>query len=537
MTLTEAQEKVKELMENAKEKSELKPWLVGYIPENYKRISIDMEEAIELARVGFREGMALFSNSLYFTQSVIMGAALSEKYDHIMIITTSQYGKSWLMGQIALALANKNEPVYVTGANIGVTNIIMEKVISHLQTADGEIKDKIIDLNETGKNKKIEKLQQATNKQKVSLSGGGKVHAMSLGDTYSNSLKGNMMIGNSGHIITDESSQVSDNAQAELGRREFSQKDGKVYKHIEISNPHNPGRFYNRMIEDEVPENRLIIWMDARTVYEEGGIISKEKVYQSEFYANKSTCIRYLLCELEDYAEESMFPEPKVSDEPIHAGAKFYMGIDSAYKGKDDIRMTIGAMDNGNPRVLKSVNLKDELRIDEWIDGETGEKIAARITRYIVDYRIGIVCIDTGWGVWLLEMLMRFNPGVKIVGIAFSAKPTPERVKKRHYSSLYAYNKRAEMHLDVQNLMDENRLLFTSEIRDEVQEEIQAVRRIVKPNGKIVIQSKKEIKQSIGHSPDILDSILLMIHAIVLSSISFDVFMYEYNEEREENYV
>ena len=89
------QDKVRELLNKATPKKELKKWYRGYIPMHYKRLSCSMTEAIELAEKGAVEGYACYGDLLYFTQSLILGAGLDSRFKTLVIVTTSQYGKSY----------------------------------------------------------------------------------------------------------------------------------------------------------------------------------------------------------------------------------------------------------------------------------------------------------------------------------------------------------------------------------------------------------------------------------------------------------
>lgn len=44
-----------------------------------------------------------------------MGAVVSGEYDNIIVVTPSQYGKSWLSSRIAVWLADHNRRCYVAG--------------------------------------------------------------------------------------------------------------------------------------------------------------------------------------------------------------------------------------------------------------------------------------------------------------------------------------------------------------------------------------------------------------------------------------
>ncbi len=508
------QERVIQLLNQATPKNELKKWVRGYIPEHYKRLSIPLEEAIELAKIGQTEAKVYFGNDLFFTQAVLFGAVASGRYNTTIVVTSSQYGKSWLCGQIAIWLADKGKEVHVAGGNDAAADIIMNKVIGHLQHVHPSVQDKLV-----GDASKIEKLQTATSKEKIAMKGGGSIDKVSLGATInsSNSKLYNKAVGRGGVYIVDEAGLIPDNNYAEMGRREFSSVDGKSELMFQISNPHQKGTFYDKLVSDSVPEGTLIVWMDIRTAYEEGRVRSIEQVENSDFFKNNSTCQRYLLCELASDNDSSMFPEIPVDDGPIKRGSKYYFGIDAAYKGKDKIKLSVIALErSGNLRVL---TIEDINKGKKWIMGQTSKYILAQIMDAARKIRPRYISVDIGFGAYIAENIAGKGQ-FRVEGVNFGAGTTKSRVKKRHYASVYGDNMRAEMHLDLQDLIQKGKITCTSEVKKLIKEEMDAVTTITRTNGKIGIVSKDQIKAIIGHSPDNLDSVLLGVHSAIADTLT-----------------
>ena len=90
-----------------------------------------------------------------------------------------------------------------------------------------------------------------------------------------------------------------------------------------------------------------------------------------------------------------------------------------------------------------------------------------------------------------------------------------ERQKAKHYAAVEASNKRAEMHLDLQNLIEDGVVEMTQSVYDGIKDALPYVTAERKASGKIQICPKEQIKAVIGHSPDVLDSVLLSIHAAI----------------------
>jgi hypothetical protein len=517
------QEKVKELLTLRSEK--LRPWIRGKIPKHYKRISLEEDKALHYATIGAKQAFAYFDAKLFYTQSIIVGAALSGDFKKMSIITNSQYGKSYIMSMIALVLASvKGHPVYPCGADTGVSEIIMNNVIKNLNLAHPDIKDRVLVSSD-----KIEKLQTAVSKSKLAFKGGGIIQSLSLGETYSDALNGNSAVGRGGHYIIDEAARISDDAYAEMGRSEFAALDEEsAYMRIDISNPHNAGRFYDDMIRDEIADNELVIWMDCLTALEEERISSVDQIMKSEFFKNKSTCTRYLLCELDDYSEDSMFGELEIDDSPVKVGSLFYMGIDPCYKGKDNIELMVLENFDGMPRLVSY----EVIEKANWEDGKTGLEISGKIANIINKLKCPYVCIDIGYGIWLLENLVPMCPYSVIQGVNFGSSPTKNRIKMRNYAAVYAENKRSELHLDLQNLIEEKAITATTEIKEALSDQLRAIKCIHKQNnGKISVISKKDVRRILGRSPDTLDCCLLAIHAAIIDAMKGNSRVYSEGRE------
>ena len=486
----------------SKRSYDLSEWLIGNIPKHYKRISISTDEAIRLAKIGASAIGAYFGDRLYFTQAVIAGAVLEGKYKEYVIVTPSQYGKSWLFGRVGLLLGYNGEPTLIAGASADTADIIMSNVIGAVQSAAPEIQNKL-----TTSRDQIERLAVSLSKSRIGFSNGGYVQPISLADTYADNKKRNKAVGRGANYLLDEAALVKDDTFAELGRREFATVGEESYKMVMISNPHNPGFFYEKLTDDNPPDDTLIIWMDILTAIEEGRW-TEQKVTQSEFAKHRKTRREYLLCVL-DRDGGSMFEKPKLYQPPFRGDyVQYFLGIDAAYKGKDNISIALNAVSEDGRCHIEEVVTVDK---GEWVDGVTSEQIIDDISRIIRKYRVTLTCVDIGYGVWLVEGLAKRGFAVK--GINFGEAPTKGRVKANQYAAKNAQNKRAEMHLDLQDLIENQYIEFSEQAYEAVKDVFPYVTSERKANGKIQIIKKSEIKAQIGKSPDELDSILLSVHA------------------------
>lgn len=479
-----------------------KPWLLGQVPNHYKRITCTPEERDELAILGQELIFENFGNPLYYSQAVIAGAILSDRYDTIVIVTPSQFGKSWTLARVGMVNASRGRGTYVAGANEDTTRIIMQKLIESLKDASEDLKAEML----TDGLDRLEKLGVSLSKKNIALRNGGFIEPITLGASFGG-LAYNKAVGRSADFMVDEAALVPTENFTELGRREFANIDGSSDKMIMISNPHQPGYFYDHLTEENPSERTFIMWMDARTAVEEGRWTVKQ-VLESEFAKHLDTRVRYLLCELPQ-AGMGMFDEPKEGKEP-EGNRLHFLGVDSAYKGKDNIEVCHLSVGRGGMYVHEVAEIKKT----EWIDGVTSKDVIATIGRL---YRLtGALsgCVDIGQGIWLLEGLV--NAGFNFQGINFSSKPTNARVKANHYAAVNAYNKRAEMHLDLQDLIEKGQIKFSPEVLEHLRTELLYVSCERKSNGKYIIRPKDEIKAVIGKSPDELDAVILAIQAAIL---------------------
>ena len=477
----------------------------GRIPSHYKRLSCSREEALRLAKIGFIQIMKYYEESTYFTQSLIAGAILSGDYDRVTITTSSSYGKSWLFGRIGNIMAYQGEPTYVVAATQDGTKMIMGHVGASLQNIAPEVKNALLN-----KKDQIERLTTSLSKQKIAFSNGGFIEPITTGDTYDENIAQNKVVGKPGNYLLDEAALISEQSFAELGRAEFARVDGRNYIRAMISNPHQPGFFYSELTkpDEDLYEREIIIWMDSLTAVEEGRF-TKQQVMNSTFAKHRSTLRRYLLCILDDDGE-GMFSMPPLYKAPYQGDyTQYFMGVDAAYKGKDNIEVCLTAVGGGKIHIEEV----HEIKKPKWIEGVTSEDIIKQIARTAKANGVALVCVDVGWGVWLVEGLIRH--GVNAVGVNFSEAPSKDRVRAKHYSATNATNKRAEMHLDFQDLTDGGLLEVSEEVYPKIKDTLPYITSQRRSSGKIQIRPKSEIKAIIGHSPDEFDSVLLSIHAVI----------------------
>lgn len=483
-------------------------WIIGNIPKDYKRCNIDDDEKDRLARLGYKRMFGFYNEDirLYYTQSMIAGAVLSGDYDEIIVVTCSQYGKSWLMGRIGLIMAYDGIPTYIGASNKAGTEIIMQHVMGATCEAEYEVQMQLEGVNASN----VDRLRTAVNKNKIMFpKSGGFVEGLTLGGSYE-SLGQNQAVGRGGAYILDECALIPDNSIKETARAELANINGKKYPRIYISNPHSMGIFYDKLTQELPPRRTLIVWADALTALEEGRF-TKQQILSSDYANHRDTLVKYWLCELDEVGN-SMFDVPIVSDIP-RENTTYFLGIDSAYKGKDNISVSLCSVNDEGMKIEEITDLYK----GEWIDGVTSEDILNQIVRIYRAFNVQYVCVDIGMGVWLVEGLIK--RGVLCRGVHFQERPDKERLRAKHYAAVNATNKRAELHLDLQDLIEHRAICFSTQAYNEIKNVLPLVTCKRNSNGKVQIVAKDSIKAKIkGKSPDELDACLLSIQAAIMYS-------------------
>lgn len=513
----------------------LKPFYLGRVPclEHYKRLTLDETKALEIASYGYLIALKELGVKLYFTQSLIVGCAILGTHHKILTVLPSQYGKSFLSAVIGLLLAYNGEPISVSANDKDLTQKIMSEVWRILPNTPESFKKKLITPLD-----KFERTQTSLSKNKVGFVGGGYIEGITLGGKFSDSLSGNKAVGQSGNFIIDESALIPDSNYAETGRSEVAyRKDGKPYLSMEMSNPHQINHFYRDMIQDPVDKGTLVVWADLRISIEEGKQVffdtdpNKPKFEETKFFKNESVCRSYYLCDFGNVTDGSFFTTSfTVDDSPIPDEGEYILGLDSANRGSDSIMGTLIRVPDEQCNKLRVVSVTN-FKPNTWEDFKTPQMIEDLIVIMLKKFNIKVVVMDLGGGEYLYDRLGNRieQEGLETIlkGVYFNNSPTKERIREDYDISdgsangaELAVNKRAEMYLDLRDLVEKVAITFKQKVYDLVKDEVNATgKEIYTSRSKIQIEEKKIIKKKLGHSPDTLDSIALGVHGFVLYAL------------------
>lgn len=528
-----------------KEYIESRPkWVVGRIPalEDYRKLSVDnFEEAFKLAKLGQQVTTAILPVYqgkpllLTFTQALIIGAAILsreqaekmgldfEKYRSVLMVCPSRYGKSFLNAIVAIIKAGtEGKEVRIGGATTPKAGIIQEKVVTLLPSTIPAIQNGLVVTTEDGDvNKKVQRLATQASKEALQWQNGGSIKLFSTNEGRKNADVGAAgAIGIGGDFVILDEIQL----MTPVGFRTASRfmMENPNTKRFCVGNPQINGHFKD-LYDD--PDTFVVHINDVTAIIEErmsrhGFNLTGIPTYSEEYRA-------FIMCEFPDENSGTrFFPTlPLRYDEakmPQPRSKQYFMGIDSAYKGGDSLLVTLASLNHladGSKYfvVEQQIDLKE--KYPNWED-DTTTNIALDILRIWQGKNVVAGAIDIGFGIHIYERIMQLDPDCNLEPVNFAQKPTEWRVEN-DYSAKMAGNARAEMHLDLRDIC-ESGLVYIKDgaAYDALLRQMREVgNKTDNLTAKIKIESKKDIKNRLGRSPDNLDSLCLSVRAMVLSGV------------------
>lgn len=516
-------------------------WVVGRIPDlsDYRKLSVkDMDEAIKLATIGQSVASTVVPRfhgkplKLHFTQALINGAAVLtrpmaekhgldyEKYRSVLLVCPTRYGKSFTNALAVVTRAGANgDEVQIGGATRDKATIIQNKVVEFLPYTMKDIQEGLIitDDSKEDKLKKIKRLATQVSKESLKWTNGGSIGLFSTNETQKNAqvaAAGAIGIGGD-YAVFDEVQLMSPVGFRTASRFMMESSDTKRFC---VGNPMINGHF-KELYDDP---STFVVHINDITAIIEGRMTRRDMqltgmpVYSQEYRAFVETEFP------DDRAGTRFFPTlPEVWDAaklPTPAQKHYFIGLDSAYQGGDAMLLTLMSMNQGEGRtwfvIEKQIDLKE--RFSTWTDTTTLE-IALDVLKLWEQYNVVSGALDIGFGIHIYEKLRELYPSLPIEPINYSHRPTEWRVEG-DFNARSAYNKRAELHLDMRDLCSSNLMYVAPECYEELNRQIQEVGQSPVKQ-KIQIEAKRDIKARLGRSPDNLDSACLAVHAMVLSGI------------------
>lgn len=515
-------------------------WVFGKIPDlsDYRKLSVDtFDEAFTLARLGQEMASSVIPMLkgspllLTFTQALIIGAAVIdrpnaeklgldfEKYRSVLMVTPSRYGKSFLNAIACIIMAGGyGKEVNIGGATKDKSGIIQNKIVQMIPNTIQTIQNGLVVDNENEDvSKRIQRLATQTSKESLMWRNGGSIKLFSTNEgNKSAEVQAAGAIGIGGdYCVFDEVQLMSP-----VGFRTASRfmMEGPDTKRFCVGNPQINGHFKD-LYDD--PDTFVIHINDITAIVEgrmtrKGFNLTGIPSYSNEYRAfietefpDERSGTRFFGT-LPDVYDESKFETPY--------SKQYFIGIDSAYTGADGIIVTLLSLNrNGDDTWVVVEDQFDAKKGHEDYGPGTTMDIALEILKYWDKYEVVAGCIDIGYGIHIYEKMKELYPELPLQDINFSWKPTENRIET-DYNAKYAFNRRAEMHLDMKDLCENNKITIVDKCYDELMRQMREVGNTPEMN-KVKIEPKAKIKARLGRSPDNLDSACLAVHAMVLSGV------------------
>lgn len=496
---------------------------IGKIPpfEAYSKLSVDSpDEAYTLAKIGaVMADKVVPGQKLYFSQALLIGAIVSKnpKYRSIMMICCTRYGKSYLTGLAAIAAAAVlRKEVRIGGATRDKADIVMEKIIGFMPNTSLDIQNgMIIGDTDATVNKKIARLSTQTSREALSWKTGGSIKMFTMSETSKNrDVAGAGAIGVGGDMqIYDETELISNSNYYTARRFLIESSDTKL---VELGNPLTLGHFKDVYDDDST----FVLHMnDVTTILE--GRMSRKDFDLTLIPKHTQEYKSFIQCQFPPPEQgDGFFATMPKSMYDLPSGRTYtkisFMGIDSAYKGADGLVVTVINLCRSDDVAWVELVYQEDLktRHPHW-GADTTMQIALDILTIANKYDVASACIDIAFGIHVYEMIQKIDPDFAIEPVNFGNKPTESR-KEIFYSATWAYNLRAEMHLDVKELCENGFLFIDNKYFDQLIREMREIR-LENELGKIKVENKSKIKARLGASPDHLDSLCLAVRAMVMS--------------------
>ena len=453
----------------------------------------------------------------FFTQARIFYEMVYGENRHVVVVTPTGYGKTTIFAMLALVLAAvRKEKVSVIAPTMRKANLIVNAAIGLLRSSNDHITSGLLESQS-----KIDKLSISLTKSGLQWNNGGGIKIISASESVKNSdIKGEDAIGEGATVyLVDESALISDSNYGVALRRTADDPD-KIALIGEISNPHKDGHF-RRDIEGSDPTITRI-WINIGDALAEGRYTNEQIDKAVKLVGGKGTREYQVFYDCK-------FPEGDAKTQlffgamPIATTAKLptqyaelYAGIDFAYSGTDDFRVTLAGFDTDGITLIQT----EKHNSGGNLIGKVEETVTALVTK-LKTLGVRAVAIDVGGnGSALLEEFTRQDLGdIEVYPINFASKPTPERIEAGMWQAKNAQNKRVEIHLDMVDYGAKGQLFYDPDALTDLVTQMEATEYTM-PLGKYSIIPKSKIVEKLGHSPDELDSSALAVHAKSLYDVN-----------------
>ncbi|MCL2864559.1 MAG: PBSX family phage terminase large subunit [Lachnospiraceae bacterium] len=280
-------------------------------------------------------------------------------------------------------------------------------------------------------------------------------------------------------------------------------------------NPASSPNHWLNLLEIEEKDNPRYLFHMSTYKDDELGLLSKDILVDIAAVKRRSELeYRHMYLGEKVEREEAIIKDLQICDKPLSGEYQIFMGVDTAYKGADDICVCILAYQDGLYYIVDVF----EVNRGKWIDGETGDEICELLyERFIKPYGVLNIHVDvTHEGGYIEQGLHKQrlkHGGFNVRGVHFQGGTNKILAERKHRPSIMGANRRAEMHLRLQDLSYYGKIFATTHAEEKLRSQIRAIIFQDVGKGKIGMEDKKIIKKRLGKSPDQLDSLVLAIDA------------------------
>lgn len=298
-----------------------------------------------------------------------------------------------------------------------------------------------------------------------------------IGADHPDALRGGYWDG----VILDEYAQIKKELWDEVIRPALADRKGWA---VFIGTPKGQNQFYEAYLR----ALREASWYACLYTVDDSGVLSPDEITEMKKDMTDMAIRQELYCDFSASASDIVLPIDLVSasaardlQEQDVRGQPVIIGVDVARFGDDATVITV--------------------RQGLWCKGQQvyrdldSMQVADRVIVAIKTHKPAAVFVDVGaMGAGVIDRLRQLR--YQVTEVNFAAKASDER---------YA-NKRAEMYFKVREWMDSG-----GAIPDELvlKSELSVVEYKFTQTGKIILEAKEKIKEKIGKSPDLADSLAL----------------------------
>lgn len=275
---------------------------------------------------------------------------------------------------------------------------------------------------------------------------------------------------------------------------------------VSFNPPDNKYHWIYKVTKEEKYESQKVTYLD-----DDKGFLSAElleiinELKESDFELYKEIYLGEV-----DNKKRKYFRLCKIHDREPEPTDFVFAGIDASTTGDDKTMLSILRYSRQD-KVMYHESF-ETVDTSNWLDGETFYENCALIDERLVENRVMFVVIDRGGGgQGIIDELTRKERPYQVKGVYFGNKPTDKKksISFNNLRSQMFYQLSDYMNHGIVQMRQKNQEIAMNELNyfdfSKVKKEEIAT--------KLALNSKDDIKQLLGHSPDYSDALALNVEA------------------------